>query len=101
MPVDGSSASLRGLGEAIRIAKHCGATVRLLHVVNELVMEPGYPSVNNYTGVIDALRASARKVLSSAEEQVRREGVTCETQLVEVLGSQAAHCIIDDARQEG
>jgi nucleotide-binding universal stress UspA family protein len=101
VPVDGSSTSQRGLAEAIRIAKHCNATLRVLHIVNELVMAPGYPSVTGYTDVIDALRESGKKVLRTSEEQVRREGVACETQLVEVLGTTAANSIVDDARRWG
>jgi nucleotide-binding universal stress UspA family protein len=69
VPVDGSTTSQRGLAEAVRIAKHCGATLRLLHVVNELVMAPGYPSVTNYTDVIGILREAGKKVLRTSEEE--------------------------------
>ncbi len=40
--VDGSAASLRGLDEAIKVAKGLGGKLMLVHVVNELVAAPDY-----------------------------------------------------------
>ncbi len=37
VPVDGSSASMRGSGEAIRLVKQTKGTLRLLHAVEELL----------------------------------------------------------------
>jgi nucleotide-binding universal stress UspA family protein len=36
--VDGSAASLRGLDEAVRVAKATGGRLMLVHVVNELIV---------------------------------------------------------------
>jgi nucleotide-binding universal stress UspA family protein len=35
VPVDGSETSMRGLQEALRLAKQIGSKLRLLHVVND------------------------------------------------------------------
>jgi len=101
VPVDGSSASNRGLGEAIRVAKFCGATIRLLHVVNELIIDPAYPPLINYADLLEVLRTGGKKILATSEALVREHKVACESQLVEVLGKQAARSIIADAEQSG
>ena len=40
VPIDGSPTSTRGLDEAIRLAKLTGATLHLVHVLDELVSPP-------------------------------------------------------------
>src|SRR5690606_777784 len=44
-PVDGSEASRRGLAEAIGLAKAHGASLRLVHVVNEYVLDSAYDPI--------------------------------------------------------
>jgi nucleotide-binding universal stress UspA family protein len=99
VPVDGSSASLRGLHEAMRIAEHCGATLRLIHVVNELMLAE--PSIANYFELIDGLRANGEKVLQTSEALVRQRGISCEAKLTETLGSHACQSILTDSRECG
>jgi nucleotide-binding universal stress UspA family protein len=101
VPVDGSSTSDRGLTEAIHIAKHCGASIRLIHVVNELILEPDFPATINYVGLIDQLRENGEKLLRNREEIVRRQGISCEPRLIENPGTYAANTIIADAKDCG
>src|SRR5579862_8890371 len=42
VPVDGSQTSAAGLTEAIKIAKSQGSEIRLLHVVNDLILDYSY-----------------------------------------------------------
>ena len=46
VPLDGSSTSQRALEEAISLAKLCGASVRLVHVVNELILANDFLAIN-------------------------------------------------------
>jgi nucleotide-binding universal stress UspA family protein len=101
VPVDGSPTSLRGLHEAMRIAEHCGSTLRLIHVVDELIFDGGYPPIVNYVELIDGLRANGEKVLRASEALVRQRGVSCETKLIETLGSHASQSILTDSREWG
>ena len=49
VPVDGSATSAKGLQEAIKIAKALGSTLRLLHVVDELIVDySGVGAGTNY-----------------------------------------------------
>ena len=65
VPVDGSTTSLRGLSEAIALAKSSGGTLRLVHVVNELFIDSGYSTGNAryYGDVIDGLREDRKSVV--------------------------------------
>jgi nucleotide-binding universal stress UspA family protein len=101
VPVDGSSTSLRGMHEAIRIAEHCGATIRLIHVVNELIFDAGYPPIMNHVELIDGLRANGQKVLQTTEALIRQRGISCETKLIETFGSHASQSILTDSRECG
>jgi nucleotide-binding universal stress UspA family protein len=41
VPIDGSLVSNRGLSEATALAQDQGATLRLVHVLDELIAGPG------------------------------------------------------------
>jgi nucleotide-binding universal stress UspA family protein len=97
--VDGSATSLRGLDEAIRLAKSTGGRLLLVHVVNELVVGSDYAAAVNYELVMESLRASGAKVLEEATASVRRSEVPCEQKLIETLGSRVADEIVREARQ--
>ncbi len=99
VPVDGSGASLRSLNEAIRLAKVTGATLRLLHIVNEF--GGGYPTPGAlyFREVIDGMVEDGKKVLSDCERIAREQGVSPETELVETIGGHAADVILNHASQ--
>src|SRR5688572_22051661 len=99
VPVDGSDASLRGLREALSLAKTLGASVRLITVVNELMLDRGYVPSDYEARAIEALRAEAQKVLDNASQIARAEGVAFESALIQTLGTPAADCIISQADQ--
>ncbi|HEX2492369.1 MAG TPA: universal stress protein [Steroidobacter sp.] len=99
VPVDGSPASKRGLEEAVRLAKSLNASLRLVHVVNELVMDTAYAPALYDERVIEALRAGGLKTLEEAEAWVVSQGLKAETQLVETIGGRAADLIVEEARQ--
>lgn len=99
VPVDGSATSLKGLDEAIKVAKALGAKVKLVHVVNEFIMDAGYVPSVAYQQVIVSLRDLGKKVLAAAEQTARQQNVPVETQLFETIGGRAADSILEAAKQ--
>jgi nucleotide-binding universal stress UspA family protein len=85
--VDGSEASLRGLGEAIRLAKASGARLRLVHVLNTLILESEVASTAYYQALADSIRASGAKILEDAAKATDEAGVPFEQKLVEKIGA--------------
>jgi nucleotide-binding universal stress UspA family protein len=96
--VDGSAASLRGLDEAIKVAKSVGGKLMLVHVVNELVAAPDYVPSVYFDGIIRGLRETGAKVLEQAATIARRAEVSAEQSLVETVGGRAADEIVRQAR---
>ena len=99
VPVDGSSTSLEGLGEALKLAKSCQAQVRIVHVVDELIIDYGYSPALYTQEMIEALRESGKQVLDAAANTAIREGVETSRQLIETLGGRAADSIVAAATQ--
>jgi|ADGO01.1.fsa_nt_gi Universal stress protein UspA and related nucleotide-binding proteins len=87
VPIDGSDASRSGLREAIQLAKALGASLRLVHGVNEM-----FVMGTDYTGMyvddfLSSLREGGRELLEKAQLEARNAGLEAETQLIEALGS--------------
>jgi len=99
VPVDGSPTSNRGLKEALALAKEQGATVRLVHVVDES-MAIGYAESGlDLEPMLEGLRGSGSRVLKRALDAARKAGVRAESQLYESMGGAAATTILRDARK--
>lgn len=99
VPVDGSDAANRGLMEAIAMAKSEGATLRLVHVVNDLVFDTGYAPTMLYDQLIDSLRGAGKEILRKAESMAREQDVEPHTVLLESIGARVAELIVEQARQ--
>jgi len=99
VPVDGSEASASGLREAIRLAKSTGATLQIVHVVDELLFEPSLLSREPYEQLIESLRLSGKKVLDEAKSATRDAGVEFVTELIETVGGRVSSLILDAVRQ--
>lgn len=97
--VDGSPTSMRGLDEAVRVAKATGGRILLVHVVNELIIGPDFAPSVYYESVILSLRASGVQVLEKALSAVRKADVPCEQKLLETLGARAADEIVREAQE--
>jgi nucleotide-binding universal stress UspA family protein len=97
--VDGSSTSLRGLDEAIKLAQVTRGRLMLVHVVNELVIAAEYVPSVYYEPILVSLRDSGAKVLEQAMSVARRADVPCEQKLVETLGGRAADEIVKQAKE--
>lgn len=100
VPVDGSPTSDLGLETAIRLAKDQGATLHLLHVINERVitqnLEGGAAEVDR---LLDALRGSGRQILARAEAKARKQRIRVKGDLVENIIRSVADVIVAQAKK--
>jgi nucleotide-binding universal stress UspA family protein len=100
VPVDGSETSARGLNEAIAIAKNQASRIRLVHIVNEFVLDYAYSGdLYATTNVIESLRKSGQIILGHAETAVKRQGLKPECVLLESIGGPAADLILAQAKE--
>ncbi len=99
VPVDGSAASTLGLNEAVKIAKSQGSQIRLLHIVNEFILDYTYSPGMYAANVIESLRTAGKKVLESAEASVKKDGIKVDTVMVESIGGAAADHILKTAAE--
>jgi len=100
VPIDGSDESYAGLREAIKIAKELGSRLRLLHVVDELVVGSAYAAA--LTGeTIELMRADGKAILDQAQSFAKRQGMECDSELIERMGAKAADSILEQAEKWG
>ncbi len=98
VPVDGSETSTRGLDEAIKIAKGQGSQLRLVHIVNEYILDITYSAGVFPQNLIDSLVKTGRSVLEAGESAAKKEGVKVDTVLIESIGGVAADLIVAQAK---
>lgn len=97
VPIDGSATAARGLHEAMRLAADQKATIRLIHVVNELMVMASYEGTIYSGELITALRESGQRILEQARQHVAAQGIAVEAELLEAHGGQAGSAIVKDA----
>jgi nucleotide-binding universal stress UspA family protein len=104
VPIDGSPTSAAGLRQAIALAQDQGATLYLLHVVDELIVTQGFDGTafvaqSAIDAVINALRKQGKSLLGKAAEAAKRRSVKYETLLVDTFGHAVADVIAEQARK--
>lgn len=99
VPVDGSATSLRGLAEAVKLAKSVKADVRIVHIVDEFVGDTPLGPVAYYDRWIEALREGGKKVLADAAAFARQHGIEPDALMLETVGARAADMILDEANK--
>jgi len=98
VPVDGSPTSNKALTQALQLARDCGASVRLLHAVDELV----YVGIYEYSpNLMDVVREAAKKVLADALDIAKSAGVEADTRLVDEPGQRLGDTVAREATQWG
>lgn len=98
--VDGSPTSMKGLREAIRLAKDDRAQLFLVHVVNEFY---AFANLDGYAPGVDlvpSLREGGRRILAKAKAVADKAGIRAKTLMRETLGGPAAETIVRDARRQ-
>lgn len=99
VPVDGSSISNQALQEALRIAKDQQAVMRLVHVVDEAVVDGDIDGMLNYAALRDALKQGGTRLLAKVAKTAKQAGVEAEIGLLDTLGERVAHAISEEAKR--
>ena len=95
-PVDGSPTSMLALAEAVKLAKLCGARLRLLHVIDPITRISGFERPEIYMREIrPALIASGEEVLAQARAAAAEAGVEAEVDLQENRGQRTWEIILE------
>ena len=96
--IDGSPTAMRGLDEAIRLAKLAGAQLRILHVLDELIFVTGFETGATYLNdVLPRLKEGGESTLAEGKARADAAGVAADTQLVECFGQRTSETIIAEA----
>jgi nucleotide-binding universal stress UspA family protein len=99
VPIDGSATSLRGLDEALRLARLTGATLRLVHVVDELKYVTGFETPAVYSADLVPLMAKAgEQVLEGGRERAQRAGIRAESVLFTSLAGRVCELVVEEAK---
>jgi nucleotide-binding universal stress UspA family protein len=100
VPVDGSGTSTQGLGEALRLARLTGATLKILHVVDAMSYATGFETYAAYTDeLLPAMRANGQKILADAGAIAEQQGARFVCELKEVLGRRVADVVVEQANE--
>lgn len=98
VPVDGSPTSERGLQEAIRLALLTHASLRLIHVIDEMSFMLGIDAYGYAAGeLLDLLRKDGTEILQQASATVRAQGVSVDSVLYENLDKTVQQRIVAEA----
>jgi nucleotide-binding universal stress UspA family protein len=98
VPVDGSETSARGLSEAVKLAKIHGGELRLVHIVNEFILDVTYSPGLYSENLIESLRCLGKDILDAAQAAAQSAGVKAECVMIESIGGVAADFILSQAK---
>jgi nucleotide-binding universal stress UspA family protein len=99
VPVDGSDTSNTALQEALRIAKDQQAALRIVHIVDEAVIDGDIDGLINYAALRDALKQGGTHLLARAAKSASQAGVEAETALLETMGERHGEAIAAEAKR--
>jgi nucleotide-binding universal stress UspA family protein len=102
VPLDGSPTSLRGLQEAIGLARVHHARLRLLHVVDDYpLLVQAWAAGDAFDQVRAIWREQGQALLDKARTQVDAAGVPCDVVLLEVGSYRVAQAVVTEAADAG
>ena len=100
VPIDGSATSTRGLDEAIALAKLTGATLRLLHVIDDLVFVSSFEAHATYAkDILPKLRRGGEIVVAAGHDRAAAAGISFDTLLVECFARRTGDVIVEHAKE--
>jgi nucleotide-binding universal stress UspA family protein len=95
VPVDGSETSTKALVAALQLARERDASVRVIHVLDELAYLTGYEySVT----ALEEARKYAQKTLDDALAIAKSSGVPADGKLLETPGRRLGDVVADEVR---
>jgi nucleotide-binding universal stress UspA family protein len=98
VPIDGSPTSDLGLDEAIALARLTGGSIRLLHVLDELVFVTGFERGATYMNtVLPRLRERSERILAAGRERVAAAAVAVEAMTIECFARRPSDVIVEQA----
>lgn len=99
VPIDGSATSLRGLDEALRLARLTGAALQIVHVVDELKYVNGFETFATYSNdVVPLMKAAGEEVLRQGRERSQKAGIQAESKLFTSLAGRVCDIVVGQAR---
>lgn len=102
VPFDGSATSTCGLDEAIKLAKLTGASLRLVHVVDDLSFATGFETYAVYAAdVIPFIRRASVRILHDGKARAASAGVMAETELLDLGTLRLADYVVDQVNAWG
>jgi nucleotide-binding universal stress UspA family protein len=99
VPIDGSETATQGLNEAIRLAKNQGGELRLLHIVNEYIVDWTVGAGIDAGGLAQMLRDTGRKLMQQAQTLARQHGIEPDCMILESFGGPTAALIVEQAKK--
>lgn len=102
VPFDGSPTSRHGLDEAIRLAKGTGATLRIIHVIDDLLYVSGFETYSVYASdVVPFMRQSGEALLQGGKARADAAGVKAETLLLEGISPRLCQVVDEQVKAWG
>ena len=102
VPFDGSPTSQHGLDEAIRLAKATGATLRIIHMIDDLLYVSGFETYSVYASdVVPFMRQTGEALLQSGKARAELAGVKAETLLLEGISPRLCQVIDEQVKSWG
>jgi nucleotide-binding universal stress UspA family protein len=99
VPLDSSTASLRGLDEAIRMAVLQGAALRLVHVVEVSKYLQGDDGIaSRDADLIPWMEEAGEQLLQQGRERAEAAGIVVQTLLFTARAAGVADVVIEQAR---
>ena len=102
--VDGTATSNRGLAAAVGLAKEQGATLYVLHVIDELVIAPmldgtAAGAAEYVDAMLESLRKSGHKIVANAERTASKSVPNVHAEMVASAGRPVASAILRYAKR--
>jgi nucleotide-binding universal stress UspA family protein len=98
VPIDGSPTATRGLDEAIALCRATGGTLRVLHVMDDLVFVSGFESGASYArDVVPRLRKHSENILEAGRKRAEAAGVAVDSLLVECFARRTSEVVCEQA----
>ncbi len=97
VPIDASAISMRGLDEAIALARLTGGRLRLLHVVNDVKYPTGPSAVHN-VDLVPLMRETGEGVLTEGKDRATRANLEVETLRCVAMTTRVSDLVVQDVR---
>lgn len=98
VPVDGSEASLAGVGHAIELAKDSGGRLKLIHVIGEASSIYAQAHGWDVARVLGTLKAAAADLLAGPLQRAKAAAVDAESAVIDDPDHQVWNAIVTEAR---